>query len=252
MILCYGQAQLGQSVEAFARLRGTCMKVAILDDDQDIRGAVSGLLEQSGYSCTSFDAGRAMLRALHRDSFDLFVVDWNLPDLSGLHVIEWIRNQLGAQPPVLLLTSRDTEEDTVAALKAGADDFVTKPFQPAVLMARVDALARRSAAGQSQASESYGEFRFDLATKVLHQGRELIRLTPKEFTLALLLFRNLNRAVARSYILETIWGMDPDLPTRTLDIHVSKIRSKLALRAGSGYRLAPVYGYGYRLEATRT
>lgn len=226
------------------------MKVAILDDDPDIRGAVSGLLNTGGYSCTGFESGRALLRALHRDSFDLFVVDWNLPDLSGIHVIEWIRNQLGAQPPVLLLTSRDTEEDTVAALKAGADDFVTKPFQPAVLMARVDALARRSAAGRSQSLEVYGEFRFDLATKALRHAQELIRLTPKEFTLALLLFRNLNRAVARSYILETIWGMDPDLPTRTLDIHASKIRSKLGLRPGSGYRLTPVYGYGYRLEAT--
>jgi len=139
----------------------------------------------------------------------------------------------------------------VAALKAGADDFVTKPFQPAVLRARVDALARRSAAGQSEALECYGEFRFDLATKTLRHEQEQIRLTPKEFTLALLLFRNLNRAVARSYILETIWGMDPNLPTRTLDIHVSKIRSKLGLRPGSGHRLTPVYGYGYRLEATR-
>jgi len=238
-------------VETSASRRGTCMKVAILDDDPDMRAAVGGLLGARGFLCTGFGGGRALLRALHRDSFDLFVVDWNLPDLSGINVIEWIRNQFGTQPPILLLTSRDSEEDTVAGLKAGADDFVSKPFRPAVLMARLEALVRRSSAGQNQSLESFDAFHFDLSAKSLHHGQEPIRLTPKEFTLALLLFRNLNRAVARGYILETIWGMDPDLPTRTLDIHVSKVRSKLGLRAGSGYRLAPVYGYGYRLEATR-
>ena len=188
------------------------------------------------------------MRALHRETFDLFVIDWNLPDLSGLNVLEWIRNQIGAQPPVLLLTNRVSEEDMVAGLRAGADDFVTKPFQPAVLLARVEALARRSTINLSRTTEAYAQFDFELTSKTLRREGETVHLTPKEFSLALLLFRNLNRAVSRTYIFETIWGMDPDLSTRTLDIHISKIRSKLRLRPESGYRLTPVYGYGYRLE----
>lgn len=188
------------------------------------------------------------MRAMHSETFDLFIIDWNLPDLSGINVVEWIRNQIGAQPPVLLLTNRVSDDDMITALRAGADDYVTKPFQPAVLLARVEALARRSSVTLSRSTETFGPYDFELTTKTLRQDGEPIRLTPKEFSLALLLFRNLNRAVSRTYIFETIWGMDPDLSTRTLDIHVSKIRAKLGLKPETGFRLAPVYGYGYRLE----
>lgn len=224
------------------------MKVAVLDDDKTILETVSRLLEGAGFACATFDNGRQLVRALHRDTFDLFVIDWNLPDLPGLNVLEWIRNQIGAQPPVLLLTNRVSEEDMVAGLRAGADDFVTKPYQPAVLLARVEALARRSTMNLSRTTETFGAYDFELSSKTLRLSGTVVHLTPKEFNLALLLFRNLNRAVSRAYIFETIWGMDPDLTTRTLDIHISKIRSKLALRPDSGYRLTPVYGYGYRLE----
>ena len=121
----------------------------------------------------------------------------------------------------------------------------------AELVARVEALARRSSVALSRTTESFGTFDFELISKTLKANGDVVRLTPKEFSLALLLFRNLNRAVSRSYIFETIWGMDPDLSTRTLDIHISKIRSKLNLKPETGYRLVPVYGYGYRLEECR-
>jgi len=224
------------------------MKVAILDDEAAVRGMVAGLLGPAGFECTAFDSGRSLVRALHRETFELFVIDWNLPDLSGISVVEWIRNQIGTQPPILLLTNRVTDEDAVTALRAGADDFVTKPFAPAVLLARVEALARRSGANLSRTTEVFGVYEFELTSKSLKAEGATLHLTPKEFHLSLLLFRNLNRAVSRTYIFETIWGIDPDLTTRTLDIHISKIRSKLGLKPESGFRLAPVYGYGYRLE----
>ncbi|MBC2670171.1 response regulator transcription factor [Novosphingobium piscinae] len=224
------------------------MKVAVLDDDKAVLETVAKLLDEAGFQCATFDNGRQLVRTLHRETFDLFVIDWNLPDLPGLNVLEWIRNQIGAQPPVLLLTNRVSDEDLVAGLRAGADDFVTKPYHPAVLLARVEALARRSTMNLSRTTETYGKLDFELTSKTLRLSGEVVHLTPKEFSLALLLFRNLNRAVSRAYIFETIWGMDPDLSTRTLDIHISKIRSKLALRPENGFRLTPVYGYGYRLE----
>lgn len=227
------------------------MKVAILDDDAAMSDQVSALLAPAGFKCSTFDSGRQFVRALHRDTFEMFIIDWNLPDLSGINVVEWIRNQIGTQPPVLLLTSRVSDDDMVTALRAGADDYMTKPFLEAVLLARIEALARRSSVTLSRSTETFGSFDFELTTKTLRRKGEVLRLTPKEFSLALLLFRNLNRAVSRTYIFETIWGIDPDLSTRTLDIHVSKIRSKLGLKPEAGFRLAPVYGYGYRLEECR-
>jgi len=224
------------------------MKVALLDDDPTVLEAVGALLDGAGFVHSAFDSGRNLVRALHRESFELFVIDWNLPDLSGISVVEWIRNQIGAQPPILLLTNRISDEDAVTALRSGADDYVTKPFQPAVLLARVEALARRSSVNLSRTTESFGAYEFELGSKTVRLRGVPVRLTPKEFNLALLLFRNLNRAVSRTYIFETIWGIDPDLSTRTLDIHASKIRAKLELKPENGYRLAPVYGYGYRLE----
>lgn len=224
------------------------MKVAILDDDLTILESVSALLRPAGFVCSTFESGRQLVRALHRETFELFVLDWNLPDLSGLNVLEWIRNQIGSQPPVLLLTNRVSDEDAVIGLRAGADDFVTKPFHPQVLLARVEALARRSSTNLSRTTETFAQFDFELSNKMLRANGDVVKMTPKEFSLALLLFRNLNRAVSRAYIFETIWGIDPDLSTRTLDIHISKIRSKMGLRPETGYRLTPVYGYGYRLE----
>jgi DNA-binding response OmpR family regulator len=112
-------------------------------------------------------------------------------------------------------------------------------------------MVRRSPSCAEAMTETYGRHTFDLGSRRLLVDGEAPHLTPKEFTLALLLFRNLNRAVSRTHLLETIWGIDPALATRTLDIHVSKIRSKLGLRPESGYRLSPVYGFGYRLEEHR-
>jgi DNA-binding response OmpR family regulator len=176
-------------------------------------------------------------------------LDWNVPDVSGLAVIHWVKNQLPKAPPILMLTSRTMEEDIVEALKAGADDYVIKPIQPAVLRARIEAVCRRAYPGALEAeSERFGEYEFDARDKSVTVKGTQIALTAKEFALALMLFRNLHRTLSRTYILEALWGFSPDAQTRTLDAHISKVRTKLGLRSQSGYRLVPVYAYGYRLE----
>ncbi len=225
------------------------MKIAILEDDPSIQASVMRLLEQAGHECIAFDRGHALIRATHGEHIDLFVLDWCLPDLSGVDVVKWIRNHLGVAVPVLLLTSRSSEEDVVEGLTAGADDFVSKPFQPAVLIARVAALGRRLLGSQPDAAfEHYGGYAFDLGLKqVQHAGRD-IQLTTKEFQLALFLFRSVDRAVSRQHVLETIWGVRAEIPTRTLDSHVTRLRSKLTLRPENGYILTSVHGFGYRLE----
>ena len=225
------------------------MKIAILDDDQPHLQSMESLLTEAGFDVVAFSAGRQLIRSVREQRFDMFVLDWNLPDVSGLSVLEWIRNQIGTTPPVLLVTSRVADEDVVMALNAGADDFISKPFKSEIFLARVRALSRRCQPnGTERATEAYGRFEFDLAARKVRSNGDLIDITPKEFQLALLLFRNVNIAVARAHMLETIWGMAPTADTRTPDIHVSKVRKKMGLGPETGYTLSTVYGYGYRLE----
>lgn len=225
------------------------MRIGILDDDPALATYVDTILTAEGHTCLAFHSGRKLINMLHHETFDLLVLDWNVPDLSGFAILNWIRNHLEKPPPVLLLTSRSSEEDIVEGLRAGADDYVIKPVQAAVLAARVEAISRRAyPPAPARAIERFGDYVFDIGEENIRHCDVPIAMTSKEFHLALLLFRNQHRALSRAYIFEALWGRNPDLPTRTLDSHISKVRTKLNLRAERGYKLVPVYAYGYRLE----
>lgn len=226
------------------------MKIAVLDDDQVQLQAISQVVENAGYRPTVFSRGQALISALRRDTYDLLIVDWNLPDRSGLEILQWARANLIPPPPMLLVTSRADDEDIVAGLNAGADDYLVKPLSPVVLEARIRALMRRAYDHTNNQSdqETIDNVVFNASTTTVVRDGTAITMTPKEFALARLLFRNLHRALSRTYLLETIWGNDPDLNSRSLDMHISRVRSKLSLRPQQGYRLTPVYSYGYRLE----
>lgn len=224
------------------------MRIALYDDEPAFSELVESVLKAAGHGCQSFATGRALLVALRRETFDLLLLDWQVPGLSGIEVIAWVMDNIRQPPPMLLVTSRNDSADIVAGLRAGADDYIVKPIDPPVLVARVAALLRRAAPRTEAREEHFGLYRFDTAAEALTIDGAPVELTAKEFGLALMLFRNLHRALSRAYILEAVWGRNPDLPTRTLDAHISRIRSKLALRPGNGFRLVPIYSYGYRLE----
>ncbi|WP_297801533.1 response regulator transcription factor [uncultured Brevundimonas sp.] len=230
------------------------MKIAVLDDDPVQLQTISQIIEKAGFRPTTFSRGHALISALRRDTFDLLIVDWNVPDRSGIEVVGWVRSNLTPPPPTLLITSRVEDADIVAALNAGADDYLAKPISPTVLEARVRALLRRAYEhlGAPAEREVIDDFVFNASTTTVVRNGESIAMTPKEFALARLLFRNLHRALSRTYLLETIWGNEPHLNSRSLDMHISRVRSKLNLRPQAGYRLTPVYSYGYRLERANT
>ena len=229
------------------------MRIAALDDDEAQLRTVSQLILTSGHACTPFGSAGALISALRRESFDLLVLDWNVPDMSGVEVIGWVRQNVADPPPIVLLTSRTAEADIVDGLNAGADDYVVKPFQPDILRARIDVLLRRNfVARTADKLDDFEGCRFDAAAETVSQHGQAVELTSKEFRLALLLFRNMHRALSRAHILEAVWGRNPDLPTRTLDMHISRVRAKLNLRPENGFRLSPVYSYGYRLERLDT
>lgn len=225
------------------------MRIAILEDESDLAEQLQNILALGGHSCVWFSRGQKLINQLLHDTFDVLLLDWNVPDLDGVHIIRWVKENMEKAPPMLVLTSRTAEEDIVKALKTGADDYLVKPPQPDVLLARIHAVCRRTyPEPRPNGVESYGDFIFNTRLETVAVKGQLIGLTAKEFGLALLLFRNIHRTLSRAYLFESLWGGNPDLQTRTLDAHISKVRTKLGLRAVNGYRLVPAYAYGYRLE----
>jgi DNA-binding response OmpR family regulator len=225
------------------------MRVAILEDDPLLSDLLCAILQAEAHDCHPVRDGRAMLKRLREESFDLLLLDWNVPDPSGLDVLKWSRANLDPCPPSIMVTRRDAEADIVAALNAGADDYIAKPFAPGVVAARVGAVLRRSYSPPSaERVEEFAGARCDHDAQTVTLAGRTVELTAKEFALAVMLLRNLQRPLSRAHLLEAVWGRNPDLSTRTLDVHVSKIRTKLGLVPENGFLLVPVYSFGYRLK----
>ncbi len=226
------------------------MQLALLDDDAALGVHVTELLARSGHQVRHYRTARSMMRSLRQDSFDLLMLDWNLPDANGLEILKWVRDNLEPSPPTIMITARMGEADIVAGLTSGADDYIVKPMHDDVLKARVEALLRRVYGGRQKRNvEIFGEHAFDVVERTASVAGTPVVTTAKEFALALLLFRNLHRPLSRSYLVETVWGHGLDPSSRTLDAHISQIRNRLSLRPENSVRLSSVYGFGYRLEA---
>lgn len=227
------------------------MKIASLEDDVAQGQLIQKILADAGYECFLFTEGRALLADLPKsDPYDLLLLDWEVPDISGLDVLRWIRANSGYSVPVMFITSRTAEEDLVMGLQAGADDYMIKPIRSAELLARVAALLRRSNVTQildEQAFE-YGAYRIDPEAGNISLNGTVIQLAPKEFELALLFFRNPGRLFSRDVISNSVWNREIPATSRTLDTHLSNIRRKLQLKPENGVRLNASYALGYRLE----
>jgi two-component system, OmpR family, response regulator RegX3 len=226
------------------------MRIALLEDDPHQADRITRLLEDNGDVVHAFSRGRALLSKLAHESYDVILIDWEVPDLSGYDVLRSARGELLNQTPVLFLTHRDSEENIVQALEAGADDYLVKPHRDRELLARLQALARR---GRSVPAGTIDvpPYRIDIATARILRGGEPVTLTRREYQLGLFLFQNLGKVVSRAHLLESILGVGEAVTTRTVDTHVSRLRFALGLSAQSGVRLTPVYGYGYRLEVVQ-
>lgn len=225
------------------------MKIAVLDDDHSQSELVCQVLTSAGHTCQSFATGKEMLNQLRRESYDMLIIHWQTPEASSAEVLHWARERLPGNLPVLFMTSRSSEDDIVAGLAAGADDYMIKPIRRGELVARVQALLRRAYPTQHVVEQiQFGDYVFEARSARLTVKGSPVELTQKEFDLALLFFRNIGRPLSRAYILEAVWARDVEIPSRTMDTHVSRVRSKLKLRPEYGFRLVPVYSYGYRLE----
>lgn len=227
------------------------MRIALVEDDPAQAELMETWLEAGNHQCRHQINGQSFIKMLRQESFDLLIIDWHLPDMTGIEILKWLREHLDWPIPVLFATSRNNEADIVLALESGADDYMIKPIKGSEMMARINALGRRSLPeNKEKQSLHFGNFTIDLNRQLFSRSGESIQLTHKEFELAVFLFRNVGRLVSRGHILESVWGSNPDLMTRTVDTHVSRIRQKLQLGPASGWRLSTVYQHGYRLEET--
>jgi len=228
---------------------GIGVRVALLEDDPDQARLLVKWITEAGHTCEHFEAGRVFIRQIRRESFDLLILDWLVPDMNGLEVLEWAREHLDWPIPIVFVTTMDREEDIVRALEQGADDYMTKPIRQRELLARIGALARRSvAADEHKPVLDFAPYRIDQQHRTIYRAAAALELTQKEYDLALFLFKNAGRVLSRGHILQNVWGRNPDINTRTVDTHVSRIRNKLGIGEDTGWRLTSVYQHGYRLE----
>lgn len=236
------------------------MRIAILDDDSAAREQIRLALSESTQDLPElvdiqvFQTANELVRELKRDTFKLVLLDWEMPDASGIELLEWIRGYFEVPPAVIMVTNRNSEADVVEALRKGADDFVNKPFRPLELKARsLAALKRQVGIGQSGGTEDvrlkHGNICIDQAAGSVYVDGEEVKLTRQEYRLIYQFFVHLGRPLARAYLYEYIWGREERPGSRTLDVHVYRIRKKLSLVAHKGWNLVSVYGYGYRLQA---
>lgn len=223
------------------------MHIAILEDDPVQSELLQALLLQSQHTHQAFDSVASYLEALQQRSFDLALIDWVLPDGDGGGVLRWVRKNLGWQLPCIVITARDEEATVVAALEAGADDYIVKPAKPMELLARVQAASRRARPGGMQVLRA-GDYEIDIERQRLSVAGKPVELTQKEFDLTVCLFQNLGKLLSRDYLLNKVWGVSADVDVRTVDAHVSRIRRKLVIDGSRGWKLVPVYGFGYRFE----
>jgi DNA-binding response OmpR family regulator len=226
------------------------MRIAIADDETDVVGFLKNIVEDMGHVASTFGDGAALSQSLVRETYDLVIMDWSMPKKDGLETLQWMQTAMQERPPVIMLTNRTAKKDISDALNNGADDYITKPEDPDVIAARIKALLRRSTgSGAFEAKAVYGKYEFDRIGQTVNFDGKSVMLTAKEFELADMFFRNRDRTLSRNYIMETIWRTTAALATRTLDMHISRVRSKLDLKPENGFRIFTVFGYGYRLES---
>ncbi|MCP5160323.1 MAG: response regulator transcription factor [Hahellaceae bacterium] len=226
------------------------MKIALLEDDMEQARQVLRFLEEEGHEVDHFVSGQSCAFAVTHESYELLILDWQVPDFSGIEVIKTVRKQVNWPIPVLFLTQRDSESDIITALNAGADDYLVKPPRLGELKARIQALARRANPPEDALNESlnFGPFVIDVHARTITKGSEIIPITEKDFELALFMFQNIGRLLSRDFLLERVWGVSSDLNTRTVDTHVSRLRRRLGIKPENGFRIKTIYQHGYRLE----
>ena len=225
-------------------------KVLIVEDEANIRQLVKYNLEKESFQVIEAEDGLQGLRLAKAEKPDLVLLDLMLPQMEGLEVCRSLKgNQATAALPIIMLTAKSEEIDKVIGLELGADDYMTKPFSPRELVARVKAVLRRSQKEAALPGElSVGRLRFNFSRYEVHMGNAKLELTPKEYELLKMLATNLGKVFTREQLLEKVWGYEYFGDTRTVDVHVRHLRAKMSTDPETADALETIRGFGYRLR----
>jgi DNA-binding response OmpR family regulator len=224
-------------------------RILVVDDEEDIRGLVRALLERAGHQVSEAPNGRAGLRELYTAPPDLVVLDVTMPDLDGWATLERIREVTDV--PVLMLTARDTEVERVRGLTGGADDYVVKPFGRQELVARVDALLRRSRGPDQQETYADALLSISFTQQTVRYDEHEVSLTPLEYRLLSAFARHPNQVLSHDQLRELAWGDSLDTSRDEVKLYVGYLRRKLSPDAPRGTPIETVRGFGYRYRPPR-
>jgi DNA-binding response OmpR family regulator len=220
-------------------------KVLVVDDEPTIREIVVGYLERDGFTTLEAADGNRARELLESDPPDLVVLDLMLPGTDGLELCRWIRSR--SRLPVIMLTARGEESDRIVGLELGADDYVTKPFSPRELAARVRTVLRRAEADTASVERlSYDGLVIDSGTREVTRGEEPLRLTAREFDLLWFLASHPRRVFSREHLMRRVWGYSAALDTGTVTVHMRRLREKIEEDPSHPRHLETVWGVGYR------
>ena len=219
--------------------------ILFVDDEVNLRKLVSYDLKQAGFNFSVCENGEEALEMVRKQKFDLCIIDWMMPKLSGLELVKILRKE-GSDAILIMLTAKDEEEDLVDAFEAGVDDYVRKPFSSRELMLRINAHLKRMKLSQTTI-KALGDVHLDLAKRVCMIKDEPVFLTKIEFDLLLYFFENINQVLSRDMILNALWNFEYDGDTRIVDVHVFKLKTKMKT---SLLEFKSIRGIGYQLEVT--
>jgi two-component system alkaline phosphatase synthesis response regulator PhoP len=224
-------------------------KILVIEDDENIRMALEDDLSLEGYQVISAEEGQQGFAMAKENQADLIILDIMLPKMSGFDVCRELR-QVGITTPILMLTAKSQEIDKVLGLEIGADDYVTKPFSPRELIARIKALLRRSK--QNETNEtlvSFGDIEIDFTKYEAKKGGRLVHLTAYEFAMLHLFFEHQDKVLTRDFILDEIWGKDIYVTPRTVDTHMANLRKKIEDNPAEPKFIVGIRGVGYKFRA---
>ncbi|HEX2356981.1 MAG TPA: response regulator transcription factor [Micromonosporaceae bacterium] len=224
-------------------------RVLVVEDEESFSDALSYMLRKEGFEVSVAATGTSALTEFDRSGADIVLLDLMLPEMSGTEVCRQLRQRSAV--PIIMVTARDSEIDKVVGLEIGADDYVTKPYSPRELVARIRAVLRRQivdAADLSAPTLAAGPVRMDVERHVVTVGGEAVQLPLKEFELLELLLRNAGRVLTRGQLIDRVWGADYVGDTKTLDVHVKRLRSKVEPEPSTPRYIVTVRGLGYKFE----